>query len=396
VGLMNEYINRRLGAQDLEKELLRLITDYNKLRNSFALVFVTALQKSNIPDIVLSQDDYYLIHDLLRDTISKKLDIYLETPGGSGEAAEEIVRCLRSKFEEVSFVISGEAKSAGTILALSGDEIFMTETGSLGPIDAQVKIGRSQISAFDYLEWTEQKRQEAANTGKLNPFDATIVAQISPGEFSGVLNSLKFAEDLVTAWLPKYKFKNWTVTESRKIPVTQEMRETRAREVAAELTNHGKWRSHGRSLKAKELNDIGLKVKRVEDDDTLCNIVYRIQTVCRLIFASSNTYKIFATANEKIVKSATVTNVPSVPVGPIIPVSATDVVEVETKCPKCGKDYRLYAKFGGNPQIDKDFQSKGAMKFPKDDKIRCTCGFEIDLKGVRNDLELKVGKKIKE
>ena len=34
----------------------------------------------------------------------------------------------------------------------------MTETGSLGPIDAQVKIGRSIVSAHDYKAWIDEKR----------------------------------------------------------------------------------------------------------------------------------------------------------------------------------------------------------------------------------------------
>ncbi len=64
----------------------------------------------------------------------------LETSGGSGEAAEEIVRFIHSKFDSISFVIAGQAKSAGTIMALSGHEIFMTDSGSLGPIDAQIRM----------------------------------------------------------------------------------------------------------------------------------------------------------------------------------------------------------------------------------------------------------------
>ena len=105
---------------------------------------------------------------MLNGADSSKLDFYIETPGGSAEAAEEIVECLRDKFEKVSFIVTGEAKSAGTIMVLSGDEIIMTQTGSLGPIDAQVKIGRSIVSAFDYIEWTDNKREEAVKTGRLN------------------------------------------------------------------------------------------------------------------------------------------------------------------------------------------------------------------------------------
>ena len=389
MGFMSEYISRKLSAADLESELLKLISDYNKLRQTFAVIFVAAIGKP-IPDIPLSQDDYYLIHDLLRDVDSPKVDLYLETPGGSAEAAEEIVKCLRSRFDQVSFVISGEAKSAGTIMVLSADEILMTETGSLGPIDAQVKIGRSIVSAYDYIEWTDDKRKEAEEVGKLNPFDATMVAQISPGELGSVYHALKYAEDLVIDWLVKYKFKNWTVTETRKFPVTEEMKAERANEIAKELTNHAKWRSHGRSIKAGDLDEIGLKVTKVESDARLSDIVYRIQTVCRLLFSSTNTYKIFATEKEKVFKSAA-----PVSATPRIPVQArADVVEFETKCPKCGKVHKLYAKFVDDPRIDKDCQKKGSIAYPKDNKLKCDCGFEVDLGGIRNEIELKIGKKL--
>ncbi len=388
MGLMGEYISRKLSAADLEAELMRLISEYNKLRQTFAAVYVAAIGKP-IPDVILNQDDYYLIHDLLRDVDSHKIDIYLETPGGSAEAAEEIVRCLRDRFDQVSYIVSGEAKSAGTIMVLSGDEILMTETGSLGPIDAQVRIGRSFVSAYDYLEWTDQKREEAKKAGKLNPFDATMIAQISPGELSGVFHALKYAEDLVTDWLVKYKFKTWTTTDTRHLPVTNEMKTKRAQEIAAELTNHAKWRSHGRSIKATDLHGIGLKVIRVENDPKLNDIVNRIQTVCRLLFSSTNTYKIFATEKEKVFKNAT-----PVSVVPKIPMQAADVVNFEAKCPKCGKVHKLYAKFKDDPKIDDDFKKKGNIAYPKDNKLKCECGFEMDLGGIRNNIETKIGKKL--
>ncbi len=389
MGLMNEYISRKLSTADLESELLKLISDYNKLRQTFAVVYVAALNKP-IPDISLQQDDYYLIHDLLRGVDSDKVDFYIETPGGSAATAEEIVVYLRNKFDHVSFVVSGEAKSAGTIMVLSADEILMTETGSLGPIDAQVRIGRSFVSAYDYIEWTKQKSKQARKTGRLNPLDATMVAQISPGEVSGVLHAFKYAQDLVVDWLVRYKFKNWTVTETRQIPVTDAMKMQRAREIARELTNHAKWRLHGRSIKASNLNEIGLKITRVENDPALSDIVYRIQTVCRLLFGSTNTYKIFATEKDKVFKRAVA--VGDVTMRPAKVVS--EVAEFEVKCSQCGKVRKLYAKLVDNPKIDKDFQKQGKIAYPKDNKLKCDCGFEIDLSGIRNDIEAKIGKKL--
>lgn len=390
MGLMSEYINRKLSAADLESELLQLISRYNKLRDTFAIVYVSAIGKP-IPDVPLNQDDYYVIHDFLRDVDSRKVDFYIETPGGSGEAAEEIVRFLRSKFDEVAFVVSGEAKSAGTIMVLSGDEILMTETGSLGPIDAQVRIGRSSVSAYDYMGWTKDKREESEKIGKLNPFDATMVAQISPGELVGVHNALEFAKEMVVDWLVKYKFRNWVITETRKIPVTDEKRRERAEEIATKLTDRSQWRSHGRSIKIGDLEEeVGLKIVRIDADSELSDTVYRIQTVCRLLFGSTNTYKIFATEREKVFKTAV-----AVGLTPKIPIqAAAEVAEFETKCPQCGKVHKLYAKFVPDPKIDDDFQKRGITAYPKDNRLKCDCGFEIDLSGIRNDIEVKVGRKL--
>jgi hypothetical protein len=381
----------------LEKELLSLIAQYNKKRETFLLVYTSAIGKS-IPDVALSQEDYYIIADILKTkNYLPKIDIYLETPGGSGEAAEEIVNLLRARFKHVSFVVSGEAKSAGTIMVLSGDDILMTETGSLGPIDAQLKIGRGSISAFDYMEWVEEKQKKAEEEKRLNPFDAIMVAQISPGELKGVYHSLKFAEDLVVEWLKKYKFKNWTVTETRKIPVTEEMKEERAKDIVRELINHAKWRSHGRSIKIGDLqsDNIKLKIINIDEDAVLKDIVYRIQTVCRMLFTGTTTYKIFATEDTKIFKQGVVSNVPlrTIPSAPP-PLKAAEVAEISIKCQKCGKEHKIYAKFIANPKIDEDHKAKGCLPFPKDNKITCDCGFEINVTGIRNDLEVKTGGKV--
>ncbi len=395
MSLMLEYIQKLKegGSPGLESELLKLIRQYNQIRNKYLFIYAAAIGK-RIPEIPLDQSDFYMFHDLLgKKKEIREVDIYIETPGGSGEAAEEIVRFLHNNFETVSFLVSGEAKSAGTIIVLSGDEILMTETGSLGPIDAQMQIGRSNISAYDYIEWVDSKRKEAEEKGKLNPFDATMVAQITPGELGSVSNALNFAKDLVTEWLIKYKFKKWNETETRKIPVTEDMKRKRAGEIVEELINHSKWRLHGRSIKMGDLEEIGLKIKKVDDDPKLADIVYRIQTVCRLLFESTTIFKIFATAENKLFKQATPKEgllrlpIPKMPIA--------DVVQIQQECPKCKKVHSLYGKFSPNPKIDQELKNKGMIPFPKDAKIKCdNCGFEIDLLGLKNEIEIETGKKI--
>jgi hypothetical protein len=393
MGLMGEYIAKKLNPTELEAELRKYISKYNKHKNTFLMIYASAIGKPNVdPLLALCMDDYYIIYDMLKDNGAESLDFYIETPGGSGEAAEEVVKFTRDKFKTVNFVISGEAKSAGTILALSGDEILMTKSGSLGPIDAQIRIGRTTVSSHDYLEWVKEKHKEATNNGTLNLFDATVIAQISPGELNGVIQAQTFAEDLVKQWLPKYKFKNWTETETRKATVDDEYRQKTAEEVTAKLVDHSRWHSHGRSLKIADLNDIvGLKIIRVDDDPVLADIVYRIQTILRLLFSTTTTYKIFATEHEKIFKNAT----PG-PIGlpPVIPAKQSDVISFDVKCGKCGDVHRIYAKFTPNPTIDKDFKARGFEPFPKGNKLICKCGFEMDLTPQRNEIETNIGKKL--
>src|SRR4030067_3518114 len=95
MSLMNEYIEKRMSAFDLENELLSLIGRYNEYKNTFLFVYSSAISKQ-IPDNILNMDDYFIIFDMLNKINSKKLDFYIETPGGSGEAAEEIVSFIRN------------------------------------------------------------------------------------------------------------------------------------------------------------------------------------------------------------------------------------------------------------------------------------------------------------
>lgn len=399
--ILNEYLNKRMGMLDLQAELQKLIKDYNTYTKRYLFVYSSDINKGRTGgvDISLIQDDFYNIQDILRESTAKKIDFYIETPGGSGEAAEEIAKFLRKKFDEVNFIIAGEAKSAGTILALSGDNIHMTDTGSLGPIDAQVRMGRSTISAHDYKEWVDSKREEADKNGKLNPFDAVMVAQISPGELYGVINSLEFAKDLVKSWLEQYKFKNWKKTRTKGQEVTDMMRKDRANEVAEMLCDHTTWRTHGRSLKIEDLKEV-LVIERIDDDPKLANIVYRIKTVIRLLLDTSTVYKVFFTDEIQLSKTYTVSSGNNMPIAQPFPSKTphqkqVDVVELNVQCPKCKKRYIV------NGILDADAQTIQKINLPinknikENDVLICdSCNFALDLKPIKNQVESQTKRKV--
>ena len=70
--------------------------------------------------------------------IDAKVDILLHSPGGSAEATESIVAMLRHRFSHVRFIIPNVAKSAATMLAMSGEQVLMDDRSELGPTDPQM------------------------------------------------------------------------------------------------------------------------------------------------------------------------------------------------------------------------------------------------------------------
>jgi ClpP class serine protease len=391
---LEEYIEklRKNSAQTLITERTRLIKKFNRTYNAFLFIYAASIE-ANTHEVALHPVDYETIHDLVKDKSGGKIVFYIETKGGSGDAARDIAELLHKKFDEVHFLVAGEAKSAGTILALSGDEILMTETGSLGPIDAQVTVGRSAFSAHGYMTWVEQKREESIQTGKLSPFDATMVAQISPGELNQVNNALNFAINLVKTWLPQYKFKNWTKTETNGYEVTSEMKEKRAEEIARDLTDQSRWNSHGRSLKINDLKDLGIKIISVDEDPVMADIVYRIKAINRLLFDTLGVYKFFVTDVHRIQRSLTRKNPPGVT--PMIPnLKNAELITLDINCSKCHKKHSLYAKFKKTNQFDQEMKAKGIKPVPKNKTFKCDCGTIIDLVGPLTEMETRFGKKI--
>ncbi len=88
--------------------LFRILTI---LRNLFGYICSRYGKIQHGQSLSLIMGDYHILHEMLRNVDGEKLDFYIETPGGSGEAAEEIVEFLHSKFETIDFVIAGEART---------------------------------------------------------------------------------------------------------------------------------------------------------------------------------------------------------------------------------------------------------------------------------------------
>lgn len=90
--------------------------------------------------VTIEQGDVDGFTDLISktDPKAKSVDVLIHSPGGSPEATERIVSLLRNRFDDVVFLVPHSAYSAATMLALSGNEIILHPSATLGPIDPQI------------------------------------------------------------------------------------------------------------------------------------------------------------------------------------------------------------------------------------------------------------------
>ena len=263
------------------------------------LAYAVDVTKVKSP-ININYTDLLPITDQLSNLASTSIDIILETPGGSGETAEDIVKLLREKYQQVGVIVPGMAKSAGTLIAMAADEVLMEAMSALGPIDAQISWQGKQFSADALLEGMEKIKKEVIATGTLNRAYVPILQNISPGELQNAENALD-ARDLVADWLCSYKFKDWHTHSSTKKQVTADERKERAQQIADQFRDHSRWKTHGRSLKIDDLRQMKLYVTDYSSTPELANAIRRYYTLLQMTFAT-NIYKIFETPSSQIIR----------------------------------------------------------------------------------------------
>lgn len=189
----------------------------------------------------------------------QRLVFFVNTPGGAAEAVEKMVEIIRFHYTEVYFVIPDAAMSAGTILCMSGNKIYMDYSSSLGPIDPQVFNGTHWVPALGYLDKVDELLRKA-QAGTLTKAEFVILQNQDLAMLRRYEQSRDLTVTLLKKWLVEYKFQDWTVHQTNPSlkgqPVTRDQKEARAEEIAKKLGDTSIWHSHGRMISPKTLQDI--------------------------------------------------------------------------------------------------------------------------------------------
>lgn len=234
-------------------------------------------------EIDLTDRDGFL--EVTRNLPPDNVDIPLFSPGGLPEAADSIVQILRSKFQHIRFIVPSIAKSAATMIALSGDELLMEQNAELGPIDPQFRFVKAdgQPIMAPAQAIIDQFENAQALIGK-DPSKLAawipILQQYGPSLYQQCFNAIELSKKYVMEWLKTRMFKNESNAEEL------------AKRVTDYLANHNEFKSHGARVGVKELLDRGVKIKIINDDQPLHDAIVTAFYAVTLTFGGTGAFRI--------------------------------------------------------------------------------------------------------
>lgn len=204
--------------------------------------------------------------DLLEEHDHPNADLLLQSPGGDIDRAEKIVVMCRSRCKGFRVIVPESAKSAATLIAIASDQIVMSDTSELGPVDPQIRIPtsggyeyRPAQSILDGLKSIKDEAKEAGNV--LSPAYYPLLQQLDPALIDFCNKAIKRSERFAIKWLEKYMLKN-SPEEAKKI--------------AKKLLDVAEYLSHGAVIDHLEAKKIGLNVLFLEPSSELWQALWRL------------------------------------------------------------------------------------------------------------------------
>ncbi|MGK2877813.1 MAG: SDH family Clp fold serine proteinase [Solirubrobacterales bacterium] len=224
------------------------------------------------------------------------LDLMLNSPGGSGDAAEKIIEmCREHCTKEFRVIVPNYAKSAATIITLGADSIVMGYLSELGPIDPQymISVGGVQhwVSGQDFVHAYEGAHvaiQEAVDDGKspLGYLHSLSVTTMEPAFIEHCRRGIEFSRDVAIKHLPKYQLP----AKYRGQRKGRRQLEACAAEAAENLLSENSRFSHGRLIGASEARDeVGLNVNALDRTDPVWEAYWEIYVRAELYMQAMRT-----------------------------------------------------------------------------------------------------------
>ncbi len=292
----NEFLQealRRRGPQaptgdfdTVRREQLRRLSEYTGRNLIIYVVDFLDPGRSKAPGALsIELSDKLGFIEVLRRLEGPAVDILIESPGGSPEATEALVTLLRQKFNDVRFIVPNVAKSAATMMAMSGNMLILDEPSELGPIDPQFifhREGNPVVSPahaiLDQFDWATNDIKDNPNH---LPVWMPILNQYGPSLLVECHAAIALAERLVAGWLERYMFGG--EPDCRK----------KGRRIAGFLSAYKEHLSHRRAIGMGQLQQYGVKILNMNTDPQLKERIWDVYNSIFATFVGTPAFKLF-------------------------------------------------------------------------------------------------------
>jgi hypothetical protein len=291
--IQEDIVRRKSTSQDDVRR--KYIAELSSHTGRDTIVYASAFTSKGpaVPPVALSLtlDDLQGFMASLHGLKGDALDLILHSPGGSMEAADQLVQYLRAKYKHIRAIVPQNAMSASTMIACACDSIVMGKHSAIGPIDPQVTFptasGAFTAPAQAILDEFEQAKREIAANPATIPLWATKVQGYPHGLLTMCDTTLTLAREKVREWLSAYMFKD------------DAAREQKSGSIAEWLGNAKEHKTHGRPISVAQAREKGLVVESLEDDQELQERVLSVFHAIMVTFQVTGCVKMVENQNGK-------------------------------------------------------------------------------------------------
>jgi len=199
--------------------------------------------------------------------LSKGLALMINSPGGSGLAAERIINICRnySGTKDYWVIVPNKAKSAATMICFGASKIYMGATSELGPVDPQINIPDNILKRFSVYKLVEGYRElfEKAlkEEGNLQPYLQQL-AKYDEREIREFQSAIDLSNDIAIRTLETGMLSGLSkeqIQEQINIFLTPETKKI-----------------HGRPIYMNEAESCGLKIEKMDINGNLWELIYEL------------------------------------------------------------------------------------------------------------------------
>ncbi len=230
--------------------------------------------------VSIDYDSLNPIRRVIEDTVKEsrdevEIDVWLESGGGDANAAFKLALMLRNAASLIRVVIPDYAKSAATLLALAGHEIYMAPGAEMGPLDMQLYDEGTLLeytSALNIARAADDVGRDAVDLAMRGGAEIIRMARLSRLQAMTVM--LKFAAEfsapLVCQLDPRVVYDAKQALKSANNYAQDLLSETcglQASKIAARLVEN--FPTHGFVISYGVAQRLGLPVRLIADYDLL-------------------------------------------------------------------------------------------------------------------------------